>query len=153
MIITLSTLGIFDDIEQLRPLCEEWKACANSEDFPLHLNVDAALSTMRRLITQPLCDVIVLRTETETVGFMGLSVGQSHIALDLIANECCFFVSQKARGGGVKIIKFAEKLAKGRGCTFLTINASMLAGDAKRSSNLYMRLGYKPLESSHIKAL
>lgn len=142
-----------DDVERLRLLGEEWKASANGSKFGMSLDVDILLSTMNCLVTQPNGDVLVLVSDDEIKGFIGLTYLPNHVGKGIIANECCFFVSSSARGGGLKLLRAAEKIIKLKGCSFSTINASRIAGNADRSGKLYEHCGYVQFETSYIKAI
>jgi len=146
-------LDIDDSVEMLRPLAEEWKSAALNIDFKMELDINIGLATMSRLKNNESGDVLVLIINDEIKGFIGLTYSHNHVGKGLIANECCFFVSESARSGGLKLIKAAEKLAKHKGCSFLTLNASKIAGDADRSGTLYERLDYIQFEVAYIKEL
>ena len=142
-----------DDAEMLRPLWAEWEAAHNGADFGYPIDINIGLDTMRRLIKQSDGDVLVLADGHSVKGFLGLLYGLNHVGPGKIANECCFFVSSAARGGGVRLIHAAEKLASAKGCNFLRLNASSIAGNADRSGKLFEHCGYPKFQSSYLKAL
>lgn len=142
-----------DGIELLRTIGEEWAGYAAGNPFGINVDVSIGIATMNMLKNSPSGDVLVLVSGGEVKGFMGLTYAPNHIGAGIIANECCFFVTQSARGGGLKLIHAAEKLAKSKGCQFLTLNASRVAGNADRSGKLYEHCGYAPLETAYLKAL
>jgi GNAT superfamily N-acetyltransferase len=146
-------LDTTDDVEMLREIGNEWAALAHGAKFGLPLDVNIWLDTMRRLVMQGNGDVLVLMDGETVKGSMGLSYGLNHVGPGKIANECTFFVSPSARGGGLRMIPVAEKLAASKGCNFVFMNASNIAGDADRSGKLYGHCGYRPFESSHMKVL
>lgn len=143
-----------DNIELLRSLGNEWETLAHGVDYGLPLDVDIWLTTMQTLKQRPDGDVLVLIDAGGNVrGSLGMTYRPNHVGPGLIANECCFFVSPSARGGGLKLIHAAEKLARAKGCGFATFNASRIAGDADRSGRLYQHCGYNAFEISYLKVL
>lgn len=142
-----------DDVEMLRDLGEEWKTLAHGIEYGLPLDVNIWLDTMRRLVTQNNGDVIVLMDGETVKGSMGLSYRLNHVGPGKIANECTFFVSPSARGGGLRIKNAAKKLAKSKGCNFVIWNASRIAGDADRSGKLYEHGGAVQFETSYLEVL
>ena len=142
-----------DSVEVLREVAKEWAASAHGIDFGVTIDVNIGLATMQRLVNNDNSDVLVLVSNGEIKGFMGLIYHNNHIGPGKIANECCFYVETSSRGGGLKLIHAAEKIAKMNGCDFVTLNASKIAGDSGRSGKLYEHCGYKSFESSYLRAL
>ncbi|MBC7964083.1 MAG: hypothetical protein H7Y05_14210 [Steroidobacteraceae bacterium] len=143
-----------DDVEMLRELGNEWKSLAHGLDYGLPLEVNIWLNTMRNLKHRSDGDVLILVDAVGSVrGSLGMTYRLNHVGPGLIANECTFFVSPSARGGGLKLIHAAEKLARIKGCAFATFNASSIAGDAARSGRLYQHCGYSAFESAYLKVL
>jgi len=142
-----------DDIEMLRTIGDEWAANAHGTEYGLPIDVNTGLATMQRLSAQPDGDVLVLVSDMRVVGFMGLSYRSNHVGPGRIANECCFYVAQSARSGGIRIKNAAKKLAKSKGCDFVIWNASRIAGDADRSGKFYERGGAVQFETSYLEKL
>jgi hypothetical protein len=142
-----------DDVEMLREIGNEWAALAHGSDYGMPVDVNIGLDTMRRLVMQSNGDVLVLMDGETVKGFMGLSYGLNHVGPGKIANECCFFVSETSRGGGLRIKNAAKKLAKSKGCNFVIWNASRIAGDADRSGKLYEHGGAVQFETSYLEVL
>ncbi len=143
-----------DNIEMLRSLGNEWKTLAHGADYGLPLDVNIWLATMQNLAQRPDGDVLVLVNSDGGVwGSLGMTYRPNHVGPGLIANECCFFVSPSARGGGLKLLRAAEALARAKGCGFATFNASSIAGDAARSGRLYQHCGYTNFETSYLRVL
>lgn len=142
-----------DNIERLREVGEEWLQSALLTEIPIPMDANIGLATLRALVASPAGDVLVLCGTDRIEGFMGLIYRNNHVGPGRFANECLFYVSLAARGGGLRLIRAAEKLAKSKGCTHLILNASRLAGDADRSGKLFERCGYAPLETSYLRTL
>jgi len=150
--MSIAILDQVDDINILRPVAEEWAAEAHGAEYGLPIDIEIGLETMNQLRLRN-GDVLVLLSNEIVMGFLGLSYRLNHVGPGLIANECCFYVSNAARGHGLKLKKAAKKLAKAKGCNFLIWNASRVAGDADRSGLLYERQGAKQFETSYLEVL
>ncbi len=141
-----------DDIEILRPLAEMWQKLSHGgQHFALPIDATIGLQTMRRLQLGNSSDVLVLADRNgDPCGFMGLSYRPNHVGPGLIAHECCLFVDPAARGAGLKLIDAAKLLGKRKGCGWLSLTASRIAGDANRAGRLYEHCGAELYESSFL---
>lgn len=142
-----------DNIEILRSIGEEWASLTKDNTFGFPIDLEIGLQTMKGLKDSPNGDVLVLAENDIIVGFMGLTYANNHVGHGKIMNECCFFVSERVRSGGVKLIKAALELGRSKGCNFSTINASKIAGNGERSGKLYEHFGYEAFEVSYLKAI
>lgn len=69
-----------------------------------------------------------------------------------IATEFFWFVTKKARGNGLKLLNAFEDWAKERGAVRMTmVHLSNLAPDTLK--NLYLRRGYREIETHYIKTI
>ncbi len=143
-----------DDIETLRPLLQEWKLLANGSEFNFPLDVDITMQTARSMVTGTSSELLVAVDSDGMVwGFIGAIFKNSHVGPGLIANECLFFVSLKKKGCGISLLRAFRRLAKGRGCSHMILNASRLAADNDKSGRIFTAFGLKPVETAYIGAL
>ena len=143
-----------DDIEILRPLAEMWQKLSQGQQFALPIDATIGLRTMRALQLGSSSDVLVLTDKTgRPCGVMGLAYRPNHVGPGLIARECCLFVDPAARGAGLELIAAAKLLGKRKGCGWLSLTASRIAGDANRAGRLYEHCGGELYESSFLVVL
>lgn len=142
------------NIEQLRPLAEQWFSECNASAFGLKAEIDRHLSDMYRLAvyTAGAELLLLINDKEEIVGYMGLITFKSPISDQLIANEKNYYVRPESRGnGGLRLLIEARKWAKMKGCSHLIMNASNLASDMHdKVCELYRKMGMRKFETSYI---
>lgn len=141
------------DIEQLRPLAEQWFQECNADDFGLKAEVDEHLRdmTMNFLLRQDRV-ILALIDNEQVVGYMGLSTFKSPLSEQIIANEHNYYVRPESRGaGGLRLLLEARKWAKEKGCSHLIMNASNLASDMhNKICKFYQKMNMRKFETSYI---
>lgn len=92
----------------------------------------------------------VLRDEGEFAGcFLG-SVGANLLSGQLMCAEIFFWVEPGYRGHGRKLLSYAQRWAKERGCSAIVLSAPR---SAERAQEVFRRWGFKPTEHWYRKAL
>ena len=122
---------------------------ADSPDYRLVLrnNPDQLAITAEMLVTSEIGTMLVLESDRQLVGMIGMVCMPHFLSGELFAGEVCWWVDPEHRGGGLRLMKAAEAWALARGA--LTIQ--MIAPNA-RVGQLYERLGYTWTESMYQKA-
>lgn len=104
------------------------------------------------LIEQGLGFILGLFREDKLVGAFGAIVAEDLNDAKLVANECFWFVSPEARGRGFELLISYEEEARKRGAVRCSM-IHLLSLQADRLAELYIRRGYKPIETSYFKEL
>ncbi len=141
-----------EDIEAIRPLIKTWIDSSNREYFSLTIDIDIVLADLMNLVDSESSDLLLLKKEKETIGFMGITKFKSPLCNDDIANEHYWFVNEEHRGkGSLKLLAMAQSWAKVKSCSHLIMNASNLAsGMHDKVCSFYERVGMKKFETSYI---
>ena len=104
----------------------------------------------KNLINMDIGLILGLKLSEEIVGGIGLIFAP---ALDGGASACTeafWYVDEKNRGGGIKLLKKAEAYAKARGCArmmMIHLKHSM----PEKLKSLYERMGYSEVETNYMK--
>ena len=144
-----------EDIQKLRPIACEWRDTCNGDRFGIEIDVKAHLADLARLIEREDADLFLLVNEGKAVGYIGVTIFDSPLGGQKVAQEHYWFVTGKNRGRGVmKLIRAVNEWAKEKGCSHIIFNASNLASD--KHDNLcvfYEKIGFSKFETSFIKEI
>ena len=153
MNVTIATT--IDEVKAIRPLADEWKALCGCDQFSLEVDVNDFLIGLAEMIRDVGSDLLLLKSDNDIVGIMGLVMFKSPFGNELIANEHYMFVKQgNSAIGSKRLIDAAEKWAKSKGCSHLMLNASNAASDMHdKVCKFYERLGLSKFETSFIKEI
>ena len=97
-------------------------------------------------------DIKEIVNKDNIVGVMGIVIFKSPIGTEMMATEHFLYVLGRHRGlGSIKLIRYAKKWAKEKGCSHIIFNASKMASDLHDNvCKLYERLGMKHFETVYI---
>ena len=149
----ITVLRWTEDTAPLRPIAVQWlNECAKGW-LDLSVTVEHHLNDLARMVNSEQADLLVLFWDYKPVGYMGITLMQSPLSDQRIANEHYWYVGPECRGrGSLKLIQAATAWAQSKACSHLIMNASRLAGDLHdRTCRLYVRLGFEQFETSYIK--
>ena len=142
------------NIDQLRPLVESWKANCGQTDG-LILDVEHLLMALLSWLGILESTILVLKSdEGRPLGFMGLCVHQSPVGPQWMASEHFWYVlpehrSMKASG---MFLDAAMAWCKEHRAEFFSLTASRMANiEMERVCRMYERWGFRHYESSFIK--
>lgn len=137
-------------VEILRPIAEQWLAEARPESFGLTIDIERHMQDLQQLADDG--GLLVLRTNDQPLGYMGMTAFLSPIGPDRIANEHYLYIHPDHRGRGVLLLlEFARAWARANECTHLMFNASRLASELHDGvCRLYERLGMNHFETVYL---
>ncbi len=92
--------------------------------------------------------VFVGESASALVGMIGMVMITHHVSGERVAGEVFWWVEPEHRGGGLKLLKAAERWAKEQQATAIQMIAPTPA-----VGQLYTRLGYAPVETTYQRAL
>lgn len=150
----MQILRFTGDTSALKVVAESWRRECNGNAMGIDLDMDVHLADLQRLADSPDSDLFVLY-DGEPVGYMGLTVFQSPIGNQRIANEHYWYIIPSKRGiSALRFLKAAQEWAKEKGCSHLLMNASCLASDLHDGvCKLYEHKGMKRFETTYIMGL
>jgi hypothetical protein len=140
------------DAEFLLPVLRAWKAECNDNKFGIAGSIEVTKNHLAKMILSPECAVFMLTDYDNPVGFIGVTIFESPISDDKMANEHLWYVVPEARGkASVGLLISAMRWAKSMGCSHFLCNASMLASDLHdQVCELYKSLGMEKFETTFI---
>jgi len=143
------------DLMFIKAVALEWQDSCNADSFGVTINANSYMAGIIDLISNKDTDVLLLCHEDEVVGYMGIERFSSPLGTQKIANEQYWYILPGTdNNGAVMLLKAAQQWAKGKGCSHLIMNASMLASDKHdRLCGLYGAIGMKKFETSYIKEI
>jgi len=143
-----------EDLSELKEVIGSWIEESNTDEMGIELNEEVYLSDLQRLIDGDDSDLLVLE-EGKIIGFMGLTIFNSPLGKQRIANEHFFYIIPESRGlSGIRMIRMAKNWAESKQCSHLILNASHLASNMhNKICRLYEKTGFKQFETSYILAL
>lgn len=143
-----------DDIEQLRPLVESWKAQAGDMEG-IVLDVEHLLVSLQSWLKSVPSMILVLKSDQgRALGFMGLCVFESPLGPQLICQEHFWYVLPEHRSMAVSgmFLDAAMAWCKEHRAEFFSLTASRMANvEMERVCRMYERWGFRHYESSFIK--
>ncbi len=144
--------AIIEDIQKLRPVAAEWRESCNGERFGIELDVETHLADLASLIGRDDADLFLLVNEEKPVGYIGVTLFNSPVGSQKVAQEHYWFVSGEHRGRGtIALIRAAKEWAKEKGCSHIIFNASALASDMHdKLCNFYEVMAFQKFETSYI---
>lgn len=92
--------------------------------------------------------IFVLEINGAVVGMIGLLIFIHPIAGETTVSEVFWWVEPEHRGGGLRLLKRAEQWARTQGAVKL-----MMIAPTAEVGQLYLRLGYEPLETTYQRTL
>jgi len=92
--------------------------------------------------------IFVLEIDGAVVGMIGLLIFLHPIAGEVTVSEVFWWVEPEHRGGGIRLLKRAEQWARAAGAVKL-----MMIAPTADIGQLYLRLGYEPLETTYQRTL
>lgn len=104
------------------------------------------------LIGNGMGKIFGLYQDENLVGALGSIVAPDLNDGELTATECFWFVDEKNRGNGVKLLLNFVNYAKEIGCVRVNM-VHVFNSHADKLKNLYERLGFSPVETHYIKTL
>lgn len=120
--------------------------------LPGTLNPDVFRRNWSTYIARGYGVILVLRRDAATVGAIGGFIVRDPSNDDLVAAEGFWFVTEHARGAGLRLFTAFETLARVRGCKRLTF-VHLHALQSERLGALYQRRGFSPIEHHYVKEL
>lgn len=145
-----------EDIERLKAVAFQWEKTCNARGFGIELVPEKHFSDLAGLIDKDDADLFLLiNDKEEVVGYLGITIFDSPLGNQKIANEHFWFVAGEKRGyGSMLLIRAAKKWAKEHGCSHIIFNASNLASNMhNKLCKFYERIGMKKFETSFIQLL
>ena len=94
------------------------------------------------VIENDLGAVFLSEVDGQITGFIAALLFDNPFSGELTASDLAWWVEPDARGSGVRLLRRAEKWAKGRGAT-----AMNMVAPNPRVGQLYSRLGYRQIEN------
>lgn len=118
--------------------------------LPGKLIPEIFIRSWTNLIKADLGKVLGLYEDDVFVGGLGMVYFPDLNDGELVANECFWFVRPEHRIHGLQLLKEAERIAKELSCK--RMGMIYLHGEAgDRLSRIYTKLGFRPIETHHIK--
>ena len=141
-----------EDIEKIKPVALEWKEACNAGDFGIELVPEKHFSDLADLIERDNADLFLLIDDEKVVGYLGVTIFDSPLGNQKMANEHFWIVSKEKRGrGSLLLMRVARKWAKKKGCSHFIMTASNLASNLHdKVCKLYERMGFAKFETSFI---
>lgn len=140
--------AVLEDTEALADLAVEF-----SKEYGLPYDRDSITVTTNTVLNQGFC---ILITDGDVIcGGLAAMVAPSIFNLGLLqANEVVFFVYPKYRGTniGTQLLDSYEKVARERGCTYVTLVAPE-ALKKEKLDILYRRKKFKEFETTYLKRI
>ena len=140
------------DITGLTMIAESWREECNSGEFGLDTNMIDFLAELDEMIHDEYSTLIVMKRDGKPVGLMGMVINKSPFGRNWIANEHFWYVLPEHRGvSSIRMIEFAFRWAKQKGCSHVMMNASYLASDLHdKVCEIYEKFGMKKFESVYL---
>jgi GNAT superfamily N-acetyltransferase len=107
------------------------------------LQPDRVAATVERLIANPDATVLLSGSDATITGMIAMLAYDHPFSGERTAFEVVWWVEPEARGDGLRLLRAAEEWARGRGAT-----AVQMVAPSQRVGELYIRLGYAPVETS-----
>ena len=145
-----------DVIDKLLPVAAEWQGTCNGKRFGIELDLKKGLSDLAGLIESETTDLFLLVSkEDKVVGYLGMTIFDSPIGSQRLAQEHYWFVGGDSRGRGTMLlIRAATDWARQKGCSHIIFNASNLASNMHdKICRFYEKIGMKKFETSYIKEI
>ena len=144
-----------EDIPNLLPVAAEWQRTCNGERFGIELDLKKSLSDLAYLIERETADLFLLVNKEDVVGYLGMTIFDSPIGSQKIAQEHYWFVMGDNKGRGtILLIRAAKEWAREKGCSHIIFNASNLASNMHdKVCRFYEKIGMKKFETSYIKEI
>lgn len=111
-------------------------------------NPDAMRQLGERIMDNPGGCILVSESNGQVTGMLGLIVYEHLISGETVGGEVFWWVDPEARGDGIRLLRAAEITAKERGAKHM-----QMISPNDRLGNLYMRRGYKFMETTYVRAL
>ncbi len=140
-------------VSELVHVIYSWSVTNNGSDFNIDIDGIALGKDLKNIIDSDDKELIVLKLSGNVVGILGLQFFSNPLGKGLIANEHYWYVVPEHRGiESIKMLKFAEDVAKDRKCSHIMMSASNLASDMHNSiCRLYEKRKMKKFETVYIK--
>lgn len=100
---------------------------------------------LRRMISEPLCHLLVARREGAVVGMLTLALYDTLTARRGWVEDVVVKESERGRGVGGLLVRHARELAREAGCATLSLTS---AAHRKAAHALYLREGFSPVETT-----
>lgn len=120
-------------------------------NLPGRFNPDVWVSSWSAILKAHVGRIWAAEDATGLVGTIGILVAPDLGSGDLTATEGFWFVTPKARGAGVRLLKSAEEWARKSGLKRFLMAHTQLGKESL--GKLYSRLGYTELETTWEKTL
>nr|QBM02657.1 hypothetical protein [uncultured archaeon] len=119
--------------------------------YARHLSIDrhAQAQLATDLIQAAHGVLLVYERAGKIVGMLGAIATHHPHSGDSVMSELFWYVAPDARGAGVRLLQEAEHWAISRGIT----KSLVVAPEGAPVGSLYIRMGYRPLETQYIKDL
>lgn len=144
------------DVERVKPVALQWKESCNGKRFGIRIDPETHFADLVGLVQRDDADLFLLVNEKdEVVGYMGVTMFNSPLSNQKIAQEHYWYATGRNRGRGTMLlIKAVKQWAKERGCTHFIMNASCLASNMHdRLCQFYTRMNFRLFETSFIKEI
>lgn len=110
------------------------------------------LETWKTFLSTGVGGILLLERDASVIGVLGFLRYPDPNDGELVVSETFWYVSPTARGHGIKLLNKFEELAKAIGAKRIMM-AHMLSLMPEEISHLYVRKGYRPLETNYIKEI
>ena len=121
---------------------------SNSVYAAFPINREQMAQTVELLLTSPIGRIYVAERNGDVVGMIGGLLFRHPISGEATVSELFWWVEPEHRGCGIRLLKRAEEWAVEVGA----VRMHMVAPTAE-VGQMYLRLGYSPLETTYQKAL
>lgn len=137
------------DVPAMVVLLRQFATSTKYRDF-VGENAEALQTLLMTLVDNPHAAVFVAERDDAIIGLIGV-LGYVHpMGGRLQASELFWWLDPKHRGAGGFLLRRAERWAKAYGAQSLQMIAP---AESPHVGEMYMRLGYEPVETSYQKRL
>lgn len=120
--------------------------------LPGRLVKEVFINTWKGFMSTGVGGILALERDKSIIGVLGFLIYDDPNDGERITSETFWYVSPESRGHGLLLLNKFEQLAKQLGAKRIMM-AHMLDLMPQEISHLYVRKGYKPLETNYIKEL
>lgn len=112
-------------------------------------NPEAMRQCAEQMIASENALVLVVEAVGAVVGMLGALLFTHPLSGERTVSEVFWWVNPEQRGGGIRLMRQAERWATEQGATRML----MIAPDGTDVGRVYTKLGYQPLETSYQRSL
>lgn len=145
-----------EDIKKLFHVLEAWLDESRSQvrKFGIETDVTEYIDEVNELIHSEDHDLLVMEVAGKIIGLMGLTTFKNPLGKQIMANAHYWYILQNHRGKGISFIKEARNWARGKKCSHIIFNSSVMASELHyKVCQIYELLGMKKFETSYIEKI